>query len=87
LEPVFPQLVGEQELQGQDRPYKTVAYTEFATIACKAVQELKVRTDEQAVAISTDVADLQAEVADKDARIDALEARLAALEKLISEAK
>jgi uncharacterized protein (DUF2147 family) len=87
LEPVFPQLVGEQELQGQDRPYKTVAYTEFATIACKAVQELKVRTDEQAVTISTDVADLQAEVADKDARIDALEARLAALEKLISEAK
>jgi len=87
VEPIFPQLVSEQPLQGMDGPYKTVAYTEFATIACKAVQELKVQTDEQAVAISTDVADLQAELADKDARIDALEERLAALEKLISGAK
>ncbi len=87
VEPIFPQLVSEQPLQGMDGPYKTVAYTEFATIACKAVQELKARTDEQAVAISTDVADLQAELADKDARIAALEERLAALEKLMSGAK
>ena len=68
LEPIFPQLVGEQQLQDQDQPYKTVAYTEFATIASKAVQELAARTDDQ-------VDELRAALAAKDAQIDALEAR------------
>ena len=68
LEPIFPQLVGEQQLPDQDQPYKTVAYTEFATIASKAVQELAARTDDQ-------VDELHAALAAKDAQIDALEAR------------
>ena len=68
LEPIFPQLVGEQQLQDQDQPYKTVAYTEFATIASKAVQELAARTDDQ-------VDELHAALAAKDAQIDALAAR------------
>jgi len=80
LEPLFPQLVGEQQLQGQDQPYKTVAYTEFATIASKAVQELAARTDDQVDA-------LRAALAAKDAQIAALEARLAVLEKLLTAAK
>jgi hypothetical protein len=80
LEPLFPQLVGEQQLQGQDQPYKTVAYTEFATIASKAVQELAARTDDQVDA-------LRAALAAKDAQIAALDARLAALEKLLNATK
>ena len=68
LEPIFPQLVGEQQLPDQDQPYKTVAYTEFATIASKAVQELAARTDDQ-------VDELHAALAAKDAQIDALAAR------------
>jgi hypothetical protein len=68
LEPLFPQLVGEQQLLDQDQPYKTVAYTEFATIASKAVQELAARTDDQ-------VDELRAALAAKDAQIDALAAR------------
>jgi hypothetical protein len=68
LEPIFPQLVGEQQFQDQDQPYKTVAYTEFATIASKAVQELAARTDDQ-------VDELRAALAAKDAQIDALTAR------------
>jgi hypothetical protein len=68
LEPIFPQLVGEQQLPDQDQPYKTVAYTEFATIASKAVQELAARTDDQ-------VDELRAALAAKDAQIDALTAR------------
>jgi hypothetical protein len=80
LEPIFPLLVGEQQLQGQDQPYKTVAYTEFATIASKAVQELAARTDDQVDA-------LRAALAAKDAQIAALDARLAALEKLLNATK
>ena len=68
LEPIFPQLIGEQQLPDQDQPYKTVAYTEFATIASKAVQELAARTDDQ-------VDELHAALAAKDAQIDALTAR------------
>lgn len=77
LESIFPLLVGEQQLQGQDQSYKTVAYTEFATIASKAVQELAARTDDQVDA-------LRAALAAKDAQIAALDARLAALEKLLN---
>ncbi len=80
LEPIFPQLVGEQQLQDQDQPYKTVAYTEFATIASKAVQELAARTDDQVQA-------LRSALVAKDAQIAALDARLAALEKLLNATK
>ncbi len=80
LEPIFPQLVKERELQGEAGLSKTVAYTEFATIASKAVQELAARTDDQVDA-------LRAALVTKDAQIASLEARLAALEKLLTSAK
>jgi hypothetical protein len=80
LEPLFPQLVGEQQLPDQDQPYKTVAYTEFATVASKAVQELAARTDDQVQA-------LRSALVAKDAQIAALDARLAALEKLLNATK
>jgi hypothetical protein len=71
VQPLFPDIVskGANDLL-------TVGYTTFATIACKAIQELKVEKDDQ-------VADVQQQLDDKDQKIADLEARLSALEKLI----
>jgi uncharacterized protein (DUF2147 family) len=80
LEPIFPQLVTDRKFEGKDELSKTVAYSEFATIASKAVQELAARTDDQVQA-------LRAALAAKDAQIAALDARLAALEKLLNATK
>lgn len=77
VEPYFPHIVGEGTAPGATETRKTVAYTEFATIAAKSVQELKVRNDAEFSA-------LRDELAAKDARIADLEARLAAIEKLLS---
>ena len=71
VEPLFPDIVGK----GSDG-ILTVGYTTFATIACKAIQELKVEKDDQ-------LADVQQQLDGKDQRIADLEARLSALEKLI----
>ena len=69
VEPLFPDLVST----GSDG-MKTVGYTTFATIACKALQEYKTRTD-------ADLSKLSAQGQEKDARIAALEAKLAEQEK------
>jgi flagellar motility protein MotE (MotC chaperone) len=55
----------------------TVGYTSFATIACKAIQELKASHDSELSA-------LREEIDEKDERISSLEKRLGALEKLLS---
>jgi len=75
VEPLFPDLIG----RGEDG-IMTVGYTSFATIACKAIQELKVETDASLESLSS-------ELEEKDARIVDLEARLSALEKLITAAQ
>jgi hypothetical protein len=75
VEPLFPDLIG----RGEDG-IMTVGYTSFATIACKAIQELKVETDASLESLSS-------ELEEKDARIVDLEARLSALEKLIPAAQ
>jgi hypothetical protein len=80
LEPIFPQLVTDRKFGDKDELSKTVAYTEFATIASKAVQELASRTDDQVDA-------LRAALVARDAKIAALEARLAALEKRLTSAE
>jgi hypothetical protein len=69
VEPLFPDIVGTAA-DGM----KTVGYTTFATIACKALQEYKTRTD-------ADLSKLNAQIHEKDARISALEAKLAEQEK------
>jgi hypothetical protein len=71
VEPLFPDIVGK----GGDG-IMTVGYTTFATIACKAIQELKVEKDDQLAAF-------QQKLDSKDQKITDLEARLSALEKLI----
>lgn len=75
VQPLFPDLVS----QGKDG-LLMVGYGTFATIACKAVQELKVDVDDG-------MADIQQQLDDKDQKIADLEARLGALEKLIRSAK
>jgi hypothetical protein len=69
VESLFPDLVAT----GEDG-MKTVGYTSFATIACKALQEYKTLND-------ADLSKLHAQIHEKDARIAALEAKLAEQEK------
>jgi hypothetical protein len=69
VESLFPDLVAT----GTDG-MKTVGYTSFATIACKALQEYKTLND-------ADLSKLNAQIQEKDARIAALEAKLAEQEK------
>ena len=71
VQPLFPDIVGK----GTGGKL-TVGYATFATIACKSIQELKVRVDD-------DLNGVQQQLDEKDERIADLEARLAALEKLI----
>ena len=53
---------------------KTVGYTTFATIACKALQEYKTHTD-------ADLSKLNEQIHERDTKIEALEAKLAEQEK------
>jgi hypothetical protein len=69
VEPLFPDIVGT----GSDG-IKTVGYTTFATIACKALQEYKTRTD-------ADLGKLNEQIHERDTKIEALEAKLAEQEK------
>lgn len=72
LAPLFPELVGKR-----GDGMLTVGYTSFATIACKAIQELKSAHEEK-------ISKLEDEISGRDARISELEARLDALEKRIT---
>jgi hypothetical protein len=69
VEPLFPDIVAT----GSDG-MKTVGYTTFATIACKALQEYKTRTD-------ADLSKLNEQIHERDTKIEALEAKLAEQEK------
>lgn len=87
VQPLFPDLV----TMGTDpEGYLSVGYGDFATIACKSLQEYVTSND-------AEVANLRAEVQAKDARIAALEAkleeqselqnaRIAAIEKFLNKA-
>jgi hypothetical protein len=95
VEPLFPDIVAT----GSDG-MKTVGYTTFATIACKALQEYKTRTDadlsklnEQIHERDTKIEDLEAKLAEQEKRataqadeVTSQNARLVALEKLMSKA-
>lgn len=87
--PLFPDIIGK----GKD-DMMTVGYTSFATIACKALQELKVETDTAVGSLTREVDSLTREasgvreqLAEKDQKIADLEARLSALEKLIPQGR
>jgi hypothetical protein len=69
VESLFPDLVAT----GEDG-MKTVGYTTFATIACKALQEYKIQTD-------ADLSKLNEQIHERDTKIQALEAKLAEQEK------
>ena len=72
VEPLFPDIVGT----GSDG-IKTVGYTTFATIACKALQEYKTRTD-------ADLGKLNEQIHERDTKIEALEAKLAEQEAKVA---
>lgn len=82
LQGVFPELVSEDNDGSM-----SVGYGTFATIACKALQELKTETDAAAVTLTKEFAAvesrLQDQLEEKDQKIADLEARLSALEKAL----
>ncbi|MES2707045.1 MAG: tail fiber domain-containing protein [Verrucomicrobiota bacterium] len=82
VDPLFPDIVGKEE-----GGMMTVGYTTFATIACKALQELKIETDTAVGSLTREVSDVREQLAEKDQKIADLEARLSALEKLITQAR
>lgn len=83
VEPLFPDIVAT----GTDG-LKTVGYTTFATIACKALQEHKTRNDADLSKLSAQVQTLQEENAalrrELAAKDESLEARMIALERRMS---
>jgi len=82
VKPLFPDLVSEDS-----SGLMMVGYGTFATIACKAVQELNVKMDGKVGGLTDDLSavkeDFSKQIEEKDARISELEARLSALEKLV----
>jgi hypothetical protein len=87
VQPLFPDIVTTGT---EPEAYLRVGYGDFASIACKALQEYVTSND-------AEVDELRAEIEAKDARISALEAKLAeqsdsqnarlgAIEKLLSKA-
>jgi hypothetical protein len=87
VRPLFPDIV---TVGDEPEAYLRVGYGDFASIACKALQEYVTSND-------AEVDELRAEIEAKDARISALEAKLAeqsdsqnarlgAIEKLLSKA-
>jgi hypothetical protein len=83
VEPLFPDIVST----GADG-LKTVGYTTFATIACKALQEHKTQNDADLSKLSAQVQTLQEENAalrrELAAKDESLEARMIALERRMS---
>jgi hypothetical protein len=91
VQPLFPDIVGENTPMGETEPRLTVGYSTFGTIACKALQEFKIQTDEDLGAIEANIETVEQrlteQLIEKEARISQLEARLAALEKLLPSAQ
>ena len=91
VQPLFPDIVGENTPIGETEPRLTVGYSTFGTIACKALQEFKIQTDEDLGAIEANIETVEEKLTEqlieKEARISQLEARLAALEKLLPSAQ
>jgi hypothetical protein len=65
LQPLFPDMVGEQESLGGGEKTLTVGYSDFGMIAIKALQELKVQQD-------AEIADLKGQMADMKAQMTEL---------------
>ena len=86
LQPLFPLIVGESMDRDSGEMRLTVGLTEFATIAAKSLQELKIRHDAELDELKVRAGDLENRLDEKDAIIAALAARLAALEARLSTA-
>jgi hypothetical protein len=64
LQPLFPDLVGEQEPLGGGEKTLTVGYSDFGMIAVKALQELKVQHDAELADLRQEMAAMKAQMAE-----------------------
>ena len=90
LQPIFPLMVKTGVEPNCKEERFTVAYTEFATVACKSIQELKIRTDAQLAEKDAKIKALEVKVARlvelerKSVKLEQMEAEMAALKKIVA---
>ena len=90
LQPIFPLMVKTGIEPNCKEERFTVAYTEFATVACKSIQELKIRTDAQLAERDAKIKALEVKVARlselerKSVKLEQMEAEMAALKKIVA---
>lgn len=64
LQPLFPDLVAEQENPTTQEKTLAVGYSDFGLVAVKALQEFKVKHDAEMAEMKTQLAELRAQMAD-----------------------
>lgn len=90
LQPIFPLMVKSGVEPNSKEERLTVAYTEFATVACRSIQELKLRMDAELAAKDAKIKSLEAKVARlaelerKSAKLEQMENKMAAMEQILS---
>ncbi len=90
LQPLFPLMVKTGIEPNSKEERLTVSYTEFATVACRSIQELKLRMDAELSAKEAKIKSLEAKVARlaelerKSAKLEQMENKMAAMEQILS---
>ena len=64
VQPLFPDMVGEQENPQSHEKQLTVGYGDFGVIAIKAIQELKASHDEEVRQLRSELAELKSQLKD-----------------------
>ena len=64
VQPLFPDMVGEQENPQSHEKHLTVGYGDFGVIAIKAIQELKASHDEEVRQLRSELAELKSQLKD-----------------------
>jgi hypothetical protein len=64
VQPLFPDLVSENELPGQKEKTLMVGYSDFGLVAIKALQELKSDHDREVAALKSEIATLKSQMAE-----------------------
>jgi hypothetical protein len=64
VQPLFPDLVSENELPGQSEKSLMVGYSDFGLVAIKALQELKSEHDREVAGLKAEIATLKSQMAE-----------------------
>ena len=64
VQPLFPDLVSENELPGRSEKTLMVGYSDFGLVAIKALQELKSDHDREVAALKSEIATLKSQMAE-----------------------